>query len=198
MVTFQKLVKMGFDDKLSMQSVQKYHDKIEHCIEYILQQQSQKLASSPSSKAAVTTYKQRIDDILDIQSKMDNTQQQKQQYDANKDIYDVIAEYYSSKGGIGIFFTDYEQYIDNLDKHKLYKGEEDDMKCDMMKCKSLFRNFSSRKHRLSVYSFCNDDKSMVIQQHIDILHVLKHHLINIGARAEENDDVKEEYIGDKS
>ena len=37
--------------------------------------------------------------------------------------------------------------------------------------------------------------SIVIQQHIDILHVFKHHLLHIGARSDKDDDIKnDDYV----
>ena len=56
MVTFEQLINMGFDEKLSMESVQKYGNRIEKCIEYISKQQSHaNQASSRPSKQSITS-----------------------------------------------------------------------------------------------------------------------------------------------
>ena len=116
----------------------------------------------------------------------------------NKNIYDIIAEYYNEQGGIGRFFEDYMQFIENMDKIKVYKQNKN--VCNLRKCKALKRNFRNRnifdnniELRYRLYSNCKDEKGIVIQQIIDLMHIIKYHLIHIGMRINENEDEDEDH-----
>ena len=139
----------------------------------------------------------KLNDRIDQQTKDDHTGYE------NADIYDLVNEIYSrDKQGQEVnamneFINDYVSYINNMDKDKIYKKFQND--CDFASCKSLTRTYrdkaiydANKQKRYDLYFKSKTEKSILMQQMIDILHVIQHHIIQLGYRIDIdcNDDEK--------
>eukprot|EP01084_Bolivina_argentea_P137967 242984_1 len=86
------------------------------------------------------TYKERINNILMVNDKMDKLNNNDNN-DQNEDIYDIIHKIYCKHDGINGFFVDYVEFIKNMDEDKIYIYNDDEKQCDFESCKSLERNY---------------------------------------------------------
>ena len=102
--------------------------------------------------------------------------------DKDADIYDLVNKHYENTGGIKTFFIDYFSVVENVDKIALSTSSS----CNVSSCKCILRNFQRRdifdhdnKKRFEIYSHSKNEESIIIQQIIDIIHILKYHLIDL-------------------
>eukprot|EP01083_Nonionella_stella_P208395 756292_1 len=80
-----------------------------------------------------------------------------------------------------------------VNMHVMNIDEDNVNKCELDGCASIKREFRDRnvydkngKERFKLYSHCEDEKSVVIQQFVDQMHINKYHLTDIGLRSVKN------------
>eukprot|EP01083_Nonionella_stella_P290097 987127_1 len=165
----------GFDDNIVLGTVKRNETKIDKCINYILEQNTNtpQKAQEEMKTDDTQTYKERIDELLIM------VELQKQ------DIYDVVEKVYANKNGINGFIEDSGEYAMNIDS--IYIDNVN--KCAMEECACIKREFRDRniydnneKELFKLYWHCESEKSVVIQQFVDQVHINKYHLIDIGFR----------------
>eukprot|EP01084_Bolivina_argentea_P033454 61874_1 len=81
-----------------------------------------------------------------------------------------------------------------IDKDKIYKHNINI--CNVSKCNNISRNFRDKNiydknvnQRNNLYN-CKTEKHIIIQQMIDIIHISKYHLIDIGLRYDSNECIE--------
>eukprot|EP01083_Nonionella_stella_P045222 121539_1 len=182
---WQQLMAMGFDDNIALDAVKRNGTKIGKCINYILKQNK----NAPHQKTQEDTktddpqtYKDRIDSVLMVSESQRETHDQSQV----QDIYSLVEEEYANKNGIDGFVEDCGEYAMNIDG--IYADNVN--KCELDECPFIQREFRDRnvydkneEERFKLYSHCEDEKSVVIQQFLDQLHINKYHLTDIGLRS---------------
>eukprot|EP01083_Nonionella_stella_P088002 245003_1 len=126
------------------------------------------------------TYKHRIDELLRVV-------EQKQKEEQELDMCDIVEKQYAyaNKNGISRFIADCGEYVMNIDSIYAYNVN----KCALEECECIKREFRNRniydknaKERFKLYRHCGSEKSVVIQQLVDQMHINKYHLTDIGLR----------------
>eukprot|EP01083_Nonionella_stella_P145636 456719_1 len=198
------LLIMGFGSNISLDAVKRYGTNIQACINYMKdeqehaeeQEEEEKSTTSKESKEDdAQTYKERIDALLE-------EQKSKHQQDvwSKESIYELVDRQYANNNGIDGFIEDCGEYSVNIDG--VYAKEMG--KCDMDTCPYIKREYRNRsiydtngKKRLRLYSHCESERSVVIQQFVDQMHINKYHLTDIGLRCTKhvygNADVTDNY-----
>eukprot|EP01083_Nonionella_stella_P311324 1109706_1 len=184
--TWQQLMQMGFDDNISLDAVKRKGTNIEQCINYILEHNKKKTSQKAKQETKTDdpqTYKDRIDGVLravQLQSQREAHGQSQVQ-----DMYGLVEKYPNTKGIDG-FIEDCGEYMMNIDD--IYADNVN--KCELDECPFIQREFRDRnvydkneEERFKLYSHCEDEKSVVIQQFLDQLHINKYHLTDIGLRS---------------
>eukprot|EP01083_Nonionella_stella_P157575 511704_1 len=127
------------------------------------------------------SYQDRIDRVLEVVQPQREACAQSQV----QDIYGLVEKEYENKKGIDGFIEDCGEYVMNIDS--IYADNVN--KCALDVCACIKREFRDRnvydkngKERLKLYSHCEDEKSVVIQQFVDQMHINKYHLTDIGLR----------------
>eukprot|EP01084_Bolivina_argentea_P205930 351699_1 len=136
-------------------------------------------------------YIKRIDFLLDVYEQfMDNNGQ----YDKYNDIYELISHRYPGTK-IEYFISDYNNYSKyaiNIDNNNIYKKY--DGKCNLTLCKHIQREYRDRSIYDTNYEplyqlyHCHSDKSIVISQFLDQLHIIKYHSGDLGLRCDFSDN----------
>eukprot|EP01084_Bolivina_argentea_P261850 442665_1 len=186
--TIQQLINMGFDEQMSVNAFGKYSNDINKCIEWINAQNNQRQKperkqNEPVQNFIPSDYINRINKVLDIQKKLlcnsNNTEQK-------ADAYDMICSIYPDTN-INYFLLDYEKYVRNIDSNKIYC--QNIGTCDLPSCTHIAREYRNRniydindKQRYKLYNHCKTEKSIVINQIIDQIHIVKYHLIDLQLR----------------
>eukprot|EP01083_Nonionella_stella_P145637 456721_1 len=189
------LLIMGFGSNISLDAVKRYGTNIQACINYMKdeqehaeeQEEEEKSTTSKESKEDdAQTYKERIDALLE-------EQKSKHQQDvwSKESIYELVDRQYANNNGIDGFIEDCGEYSVNIDG--VYAKEMG--KCDMDTCPYIKREYRNRsiydtngKKRLRLYSHCESERSVVIQQFVDQMHINKYHLTDVGLRHIKNDE----------
>ena len=139
-------------------------------------------------KAAGSKY-ERIMKLMDISNEwMDN--------DKRQSIYSFVCKYYDSEN-LNKFMNDYKYIIDTMDINQFYIAL--DGKCNVSQCLSLKRNYRNtmdlskeNKRRKSLYYGSENERDIVLIQHLDVIHNILYHTIQCGLRyqeeMEQNDD----------
>eukprot|EP01083_Nonionella_stella_P144570 451580_1 len=180
---WQQLMTMGFDGNIALNAVKRYGTNIQKCVSYILTQNNnapQKL--KPEIKTCDTqTYKDRIDELIAVLRVIELQRDQLQA----QDIWGLVEKEYANKNGISAFIQDCAEYAMNIDS--IYADNVN--KCALEECECIKREFRDRKiydkndkKRFKLYSHCENEKSVVIQQLVDQIHINKYHLTDIGLR----------------
>eukprot|EP01083_Nonionella_stella_P112031 329069_1 len=128
------------------------------------------------------TYKERIDTVL----KMVEPQREACHQLQPQDIYGVVEKVYANQNGMSGFIEDCGEYAMHIDS--IYADNVN--QCAMEECECIRREFRARniydknaKERFKLYSCCDEsEKSVVIQQFVDQMHINKYHLTDIGLR----------------
>ena len=148
------------------------------------------MSASPS--AATPPYHQRITHVLRLNEAMDNNENEEINENYHDDIYDAVHEYYDNKGGINQFFMDYFDFINNMDNNRSYTNNNNNNMyglCELAHCKYIERNYRNKnifdhdnKRRFQLYKHSSTEQSVVIQQILDIIHICRYHMIDLGFR----------------
>eukprot|EP01083_Nonionella_stella_P109232 318296_1 len=181
---WQQLMQMGFDDSISFDAVKRKGTNIEKCINYILEhnKKTPQKAKEEIKTDDPQTYKHRIDRVLRVMESQREAHGQMQP----QDIYGLVEKEYANNNGINGFIQDFGEYLMNIDT--IYADNVN--KCELDECPFIQREFRDRnvydkneEERFKLYSHCEDEKSVVIQQFLDQLHINKYHLTDIGLRS---------------
>ena len=150
-----------------------------------------KLRGNKGKKATTSPqYIQRINHVLKINESMENENDQGiNEPKTHQDIYDKLNKYYEDKGGMNQFVLDYHHFVSNIDNETSSASS----KCDISSCNHVKRNYRDQsifdhdnKKRFELYEHSTSEQSVVIQQMLDIIHVSKYHLTDLGFRAQRN------------
>eukprot|EP01083_Nonionella_stella_P256645 879376_1 len=114
----------------------------------------------------VNTAQERIDGVLRVVQLQQETYGESQA----QDIYGLVEKEYANHNGIDGFIEDCGEYVMNIDS--IYADNVN--KCELDGCPCIQREFRDRnvydknvKERFELYSHCEDEKSVVIQQIVD-------------------------------
>eukprot|EP01084_Bolivina_argentea_P038134 70527_1 len=118
-----------------------------------------------------TKYMQRIDNLLFIG---------RAEHD---DLYDIVCGEYPNHD-INHLLIDYYHFVQNLDKDKVYINDENN-ECPIGECKHLKRAYRD-KNSFKLDHQRHTAKTLIIQQILEQIHIIKHHLIHLGMRYIEN------------
>eukprot|EP01084_Bolivina_argentea_P006060 11455_1 len=126
-------------------------------------------------------YLDRMNTILDMIYNMKSEMKEK------SNLYDIICGQYPNDN-INYFMTDYGNYVENLDKNQAYLQNLG--VCSLRQCKHLQRQCRDRNAHDKWHIACKPGKSMIIQQILDQMHIIKYHLVDIGQRYFENKEAE--------
>eukprot|EP01084_Bolivina_argentea_P064149 117033_1 len=179
---YDKLLTMGFEDKISFEAAHKFKNNFDKAVEYILKYKEKTKKSKIFNSRSIEKQIYYVERITFILFEYQKFIQQRNK----RGIYELIVSNYPNNNSISSFLMDYHLFVTNIDNKQYFE----DNKCNINKCNYVKRGYRCSKIdnniRKQLYHGQTDEINIALSQILDSTHNILYHSFDMGFRVNIN------------